>query len=141
MNADGGTPDFGDGLRHIRTVVNFLQPLDEKNAMDTIMPLLHPEVKILGAPGIGPARGYESRADFARYFADVQEQGVWIRTDAHRIEVMPSGAILVSATLRITGRAGTDTTPAWFVFKFSLESIILIETHLDEKIAQESAAL
>jgi len=57
--------DFGTRLREIGMVVDLLR-LSATEAIDDIAPLLHPEMRVLAAPGIAPARRYQTREARAR---------------------------------------------------------------------------
>jgi len=132
--------EFGEGLRRMRMALDLLQPPSEEHAAALIAPLLHPEIQVLGSPGIGPAHGYDGRDEFLKYFDDAAAHGVWIRSDATEVVIAPSGAMLITATLLISGHGLADTTPAWFVLTFRDGLIASLETHLSREMADESVA-
>ncbi len=132
--------EFGDALRRIRLVVDLLC-LSSESAVEAIAPLLHPQMRVLAAPGIAPARGYQSREEFLGYFADAEAHGVLVQPDACKIRVSPSGRVLVAGRLRIAGPMGVEETPAWFVYSFRDGLIATLENYLDRAPAEDAAGL
>ena len=55
MNAEEHAEPFGTGLREIRMVVDLLC-LSKEQAVAQITPLLHPQMRMLAAPGVAPVR-------------------------------------------------------------------------------------
>jgi hypothetical protein len=140
MTADLGDIPFGTGLRRIRMVVDLLR-LSGEEAVDAIAPLVHPQMRVLAAPGIAPAGGYESREEFLGYFGEASARGILIQPDASEILVSPSGAVLVTGSLRIAGPDGIDEVPSWFVYTFREGLIGSLETYLDREMAEKAAGL
>jgi ketosteroid isomerase-like protein len=140
MSIDRADPDFGEGLRHIGLVVD-LQRLSAIDDVDSMRPLLHPEMRTLAAPGVAPSRPYETREDFLGYFADARANGVLVEPDTHEIRLTPSGAIIASGHLRMTAAGESDVTPAWFVYTFRDRRIASLETYLDRPMAYDAAGL
>ena len=68
MSSDGVGRDFGVALGRIGLVAKLLQ-LSAIEAVEEIAPLLHSEMRMYAAPGVAPARLYESREGFLGYFA------------------------------------------------------------------------
>ena len=68
---DDLTSDFGTGLAQVGMVLDLLR-LSAHEAVDDIAPLLHPEMRVLPAPGIAPSHPYETREDFLGYFAEAR---------------------------------------------------------------------
>ena len=139
-NAAQPGEEFGRGLRQVRTVIELLT-LSGQEATAQIAPLLHPEMRLLAAPGLVPVRRYQTREDFLAYFADARAHGMLIEPDVAEISVSPSGAVLVAGALRMTGPGGVDVIPAWFVYTFRDGLIASLENHLDRQMAEEAAGL
>jgi hypothetical protein len=140
MNGDGRTPGFGRDLRQIRMVVELLA-LSGQEAVADLAPLLHPEMRVLAAPGVAPVRSYQTREEFIAYFADAKEHGVLIEPDASEVRLSPTGAVFVAGALRMSGPNGIDEIPAWFVYTFRDGLIASLENHLDREMAQHAAGL
>lgn len=140
MSTDGHDAAFGQGLRQIKMVADLLT-LSGREAVDELTSLLHPELRVLPAPGVAPVRSYQSRDEFLAYFADARASGVRIEPDASEIRVSPSGAVLVGGALRMTGPSGADEIPAWFVYTFRNGLIATLENHLDREMAEVAAGL
>ena len=133
--------DFGTRLREIGMVVDLLR-LSATEAIDDIAPLLHPEMRVLAAPGIAPARRYQTREDFLEYFSEARRNGILIEPDAHEIRFGATGALMVTGSVRMTNHGGgTDETPIWFVYTFRDGLIASLENHLDPTMAAEAAGL
>jgi hypothetical protein len=139
MSAEADPPVFGDHLERIRLVVQLLV-LSGESSIDkrAIAAILHPQMHSLAAPGVAPARSYENREQFLEYFPDAVGKGIQVRPDASEIKVLASGSVLAAGSLRVTTPAGTDTTPAWFVYTFREGLIDSLETYLDQGLAEES---
>lgn len=140
MNTDQRDAAFGRDLRQIKMVVEWLA-LSGQEAVAELAPLLHPEMRVLAAPGVAPVRSYQTREEFLAYFDDAKAHGVLIEPDASEIRVGPSGAVLVAGALRMSGPNGVDEIPAWFVYTFRDGLIASLENHLDREIAQHAAGL
>ena len=140
MNTDQHEAGFGRDLRQIKMVVELLA-LSGQEAVAELTPLLHPEMRVLAAPGVAPVRSYQTREEFIAYFADAKAHGLLIEPDASEIRVSPSGAVLVTGALRMTGKNGADEIPAWFVYTFRDGLIASLENHLDREIAAQAAGL
>ena len=140
MNIDQRYAGFGRDLRQIRMVVELLA-LSGQEAVAELTPLLHPEMRVLAAPGVVPARSYQTREEFLAYFADAKAHGVLIEPDASEIRVGPAGAVLVAGALRMSGPNGVDEIPAWYVYTFREGLIATLENHLDREIAEHAAGL
>jgi hypothetical protein len=118
-----------------------LLTLSGQEAVAELTPLLHPEMCVLAAPGVAPVRSYQTREEFPAYFADAKAHGVLIEPDASEILVSPTGAVLVTGALRMSGTTGADEIPAWFVCTFRDGLIASLENHLDREMAQHAAGL
>jgi hypothetical protein len=140
MTAERRDIPFGTNLRRIRMVVDLLR-LSGEEAVDEIAPLIHPQMRMLAAPGIAPASRYESREDFLGYFGEASANGILIQPDASQIRVTPSGSVLVTGNLRIAGPDGVDEVAAWFVYTFRDGLIGSLETYLDDEMAEKAAGL
>jgi hypothetical protein len=140
MSAEVETEKFGTGLRRIQMVVELLC-LAGDEVVDLISPLIHPEMQMLPAPGVAPARSYTNRQEFLAYFSDARRNGVRVKPEAREIRVTQSGAVLVSGSLRMAGPDGEDEIPAWFVYTFRDGLIATLENHLDRGMAEEAAGL
>lgn len=140
MSARDRDAGFGSGLRDIAKVVELLT-LSGQEAVDRIAPLIHPQMEMLPAPGVAPVRSYRTREDFLAYFAEAKSHGVLVEPDASAIRVTPSGAVLVTGALRITGPGGVDTTPAWFVYGFRDGLIASLASYLDPDMAEAAAGV
>ena len=138
MTADHNDTKFGLGLRHIGLVVDLMR-LSGQEAVAEITPLLHPEMRTLAAPGVAPARPYETREDFLDYFSEARANGVLVEPDARELRLAASGAVVVTGSIRMTSSAGVDETPAWFVYTFRDGLIASLETYLDAELAEEAA--
>jgi len=138
MSPDQADPEFGCELHHIGLVVDLLR-LSGEEAVEAIVPLLHPQMRVLAAPGIAPARPYQTREDFLDYFSDARAQGVLIEPDAQEVRASRSGAVMVAGRLRMTTSDSVDETPAWFVYTFRDRLISSLETYLDGDMAEEAA--
>jgi hypothetical protein len=55
MNTDQRDAGFGRDLRQIKMVVELLA-LSGQEAVAELAPLLHPEMRVLAAPGVAPVR-------------------------------------------------------------------------------------
>ena len=132
------TSEFGTGLAQVGMVLDLLR-FSADEAVDDIAPLLHPEMRVLAAPGVAPSRPYETRTDFLEYFAEARRNGVLVEPDVREVRFGPTGAIVVSGSLRMTTRAGEAETPAWFVYTFRDGLIASLETHLDAALADAAA--
>ena len=137
---DNLTSDFGTGLAQVGMVLDLLR-FSAHEAVDDIAPLLHPEMRVLAAPGIAPSHPYETREDFLEYFAEARRNGVLIEPDLREVRFSPTGAIVVSGSLRMTSRAVTAETPAWFVYTFRDGLILSLENHLSADMADEAAGI
>ena len=140
MNTDLPNAGFGRDLRQIKLVVELLV-LSGQEAVAELAPLLHPEMRVLAAPGVAPVRSYQTREEFLAYFADAKAHGVLIEPDASEIRVGASGAVLVAGALRMSGATGVDEIPAWFVYTFRDGLIASLENHLDRGMAEDAAGL
>ncbi|MEA2496626.1 MAG: hypothetical protein QOJ29_4537 [Thermoleophilaceae bacterium] len=138
MSANQNDAKFGSGLRHIGMVVDLLR-LSGQEAVAAIAPLVHPEMRMLAAPGVAPARDYQTREEFLDYFSEARANGVLVEPDACELRVAASGAVVVTGSLRMTSRGGEDEIPAWFVYTFRDGLIASLETYLDAEMAQEAA--
>jgi ketosteroid isomerase-like protein len=139
MITDRTGSDFGSALQHIGLVVDLLR-FSADEAVEEIAPLLHPQMQVLAAPGVAPARLYQTREDFLAYFADARAHDVLVEPDAREIRITPSGAVVVTGSVRMTTLDSIDETPAWFVYTFRDQLIASLETYLDGKMAAEAAA-
>ena len=137
---DCPAPDFGTSLAQVGMVLDLLR-LSAAEAVDDIAPLLHPEMRVLAAPGIAPARPYETREDFLAYFAEARKNHVLVEPDLVEVRFGPTGAIVVSGSVRMTSRAGVVETPAWFVYTFRDGLIASLENHLSAEMAGEAAGI
>jgi ketosteroid isomerase-like protein len=131
---------FGNGLRRIRMVVEFLR-LSGAESVEEIASLAHPEITVLAVPGIAPGWGYQGREEFLGYFAEARAHGVFVEPDAREIEVGPSGSVLVVGGMRVSSPGGVEETPAWFVYTFRDGLIASVGTYLDREKAEASAGL
>jgi hypothetical protein len=138
MSVDHKNANFGIGLRHIGVVVDLLR-LSATEAVEEIAPLLHPEMRTLAAPGIAPARPYQTREDFLEYFSEARANGVLVEPDACEVRLCPSGAIVVAGSVRMTTRAGIAELPTWFVYTFRDGLVASLETHLTAEMADDAA--
>ena len=137
---DDLTSDFGTGLAQVGMVLDLLR-FSAHEAVDDIAPLLHPEMRVLPAPGIAPSHPYETREDFLGYFAEARRNGVLVEPDVRDIRFGPTGALVVSGNLRMTSRAGAAETPAWFVYTFRDGLIVSLENHLSAAMADQAAGI
>ena len=137
MIDDRPCADFGAGLRQIGMVVDLMR-LSAAENLDEIAPLIHPEMRMLAAPGVAPMRAYETREDFLEYFAEARKNGVAVLPDAHEVRFAPSGAVVVTGSLRISSRGGDADTPAWFVYTFRDGLIASLEAHLSAEMAEQA---
>jgi ketosteroid isomerase-like protein len=131
---------FGTNLRRIQMVVELLC-LGRDEAVHAISPLLHPELQVLAAPGVAPARGYQSREEFLAYFADARAHGMKVEPDVAEICVAPSGAVLVTGRMQVEVQGEVDVIPAWFVYTFRDGLIARLENHLDHDMAKAAVGL
>lgn len=138
MSTDDAAPAFGTGLRELGMVVDLLRH-SAREAVDEVAPLLHPELRVLAAPGVAPVRPYQTREDFLRYFAEARANGVLVEPDLRELHLMPSGAIMAVGSLRMTTSGGADETPAWFVYTFRDGLIASLEAHLSSDLAETAA--
>ena len=97
---------FGTHLHHIGLVVDLLR-LSANEAVEEMVSLLHPQMRVLAAPGLAPSRAYETREDFIEYFSEAQSQGFLIQPDAHEIRAGGPG-VIVAGHLRITTADSID---------------------------------
>ena len=139
-NAEEHDERFGRGLRRIAMVVELLT-LSGKEAVAQIAPLVHAQLRVLPAPGVAPARSYETREEFLDYFAEAKAHGIRIEPDASEIRVSPLGAVLVAGALRVTSPGGVNVTPAWFVYTFRDGLIASLGNYLDREMAEGAAGL
>ena len=140
MNTNQHEAGFGRDLRQIKMVVELLA-LSGQEAVAELTPLLHPEMRVLPAPGVAPVRSYQTRGEFLAYFADARAHGMLIEPDASEILVSPTGAVFVAGALRMSGPNGVDEIPAWFVYTFRDGLIASLENHLDREMAEHAAGL
>jgi ketosteroid isomerase-like protein len=140
MGAGVRPEKFGTGLDQIQMVVELLC-LARNEVVDLIPPLLHPEMQVLPAPGVAPARSYTNRQEFLAYFSDARTNGVRVEPEVREIRVTATGAVLVCGSLRMDGPDGEDEIPAWFVYTFRDGLIATLENHLDRAMAEEAAGL
>jgi hypothetical protein len=140
MSAEHGDLKFGAKLHRIGLVVDLLRHSAEE-AVEAIAPLLHPEMRVVAAPGVAPARQYQTREDFLAYFADARLNKVLVEPDACEIHVTHSGSVLVTGSLRMTSPAGVSEIPAWYVYTFRDGLIASLENHLTSELAYESAGI
>jgi hypothetical protein len=131
---------FGTGLRRIALVADLLR-LVSQEAVGEIAPLVHPEISVLGTPGIAPGGGYQGREEFLGYFAEAKAHGLLIQPDVSAIRMSPSGAVLATGSLRVAGPTGIDEVPAWFVYTFRAGLIASLATYLDYTQAETAAGL
>jgi hypothetical protein len=131
---------FGTGLRRIALVVDLLRLVGQE-AVGEISPLVHPEITVLGTPGLAPGGGYQGREEFLGYFAEAKAHGLFIQPDVSEIRVSPSGAVLATGSLRVAGPSGIDEVPAWFVYTFLGGLIASLATYLDCAQAETAAGL
>lgn len=131
--------EFGSGLRQIAMVVELLQHSGAEN-VDALAPLLHPQMRMLAAPGVAPMRRYQTSEDFLRYFSEARANGVLVQPDVRELRVHPSGAVMAVGSLRMTSRGSVDETPAWFVYTFRDGLIASLETHLSAELAANAVA-
>ena len=140
MSARDTQADFGTGLQQAGIVLDLLR-FSADEAVDALAPLLHPDMQVLAAPGIAPARRYQTREDFFEYFSEARKNGVLVEPDLQELRLSPSGAIIVSGTVRMTSPAGIDETPAWFVYTFRDGLIASLENHLNAAMAEQAAGM
>jgi hypothetical protein len=131
---------FGTGLRRISLVVDLLRLVGQE-AVGEIAPLVHPEITVLGTPGLAPGGGYQGRDAFLGYFAEAKAHGLFIQPDVSALRVSPSGAVLATGSLRVAGPSGIDEVPAWFVYTFRDGLIASLATFLDCAQAEAAAGL
>ena len=136
MSPEHQSRPFGADLHHIGLVVDLLR-LSANEAVEEIASLLHPQMRVLAAPGLAPSRAYETREDFIDYFSEAQSQGVLIQPDAHEIRT-GGPSVIVAGHVRITTADSIDETPAWFVYTFRDDLIDSLSTFLDAELAEEA---
>ena len=132
--------EFGTSLEQVGMVLDLLR-LAAAETVDEIAPLLHPDMRVLAAPGIAPPGPYETREDFLAYFAEARRNRVLVEPDLREVRFGPTGAIVVSGSLRMTSPAGVVETPAWFVYTFRDGLIASLENHLSADMADEAAGV
>lgn len=131
---------FGAGLAKIRMVVELLS-LSGVGDVSAIAPLLHPEMRVVAAPGIAPTQRLRTRDELLAFFAESRSRGLLISPDASRICLSRSGAVFVEGRICITSAAGADVVPAWFVYTIRDGLIASLETHLDRDLALRAAGI
>lgn len=133
-------PSFGAALQRMGMVIDLLR-FSAEEAVGDIAPLLHPEMRVLPAPGIAPARPYETREDFLAYFTEARAQGVFVEPDAREIRVTAEGGVLVAGSVRVTGApGGTAEAPAWFLYTFRDGLIASLENYMDGDMAAQASS-
>ncbi|MGK2932263.1 MAG: nuclear transport factor 2 family protein [Solirubrobacterales bacterium] len=127
---------FGDDLKAIELVVGLLTSARERS-LDDVARYIHPEMHTVGVPGLAPGRSHESREEFLETFTDSADQGVRVEPDVIQIRVLAPDLAMASGRVRVSGPAGTDVVPAWFVYTIRDGLIDSLSTFLSWGTAAE----
>ncbi|MDX6587250.1 MAG: two-component system, sporulation sensor kinase [Solirubrobacterales bacterium] len=128
----------GSALYRIGAVADLLR-LSGTYDIERIKPLIHPEVRVVAAPGVAPQPTRPGREGFLDYFREAEAKGILVEPDACEIHACPSGKVLVTGCpLFSTGGATTEGS-AYHIYAFRDGLICGLETRIVREAAEDAA--
>lgn len=131
--------EFGEGLRRIGAVANFLGALQDGDPLEAGR-FLHQNVSIAPVIGITPAQGYSGLGDaLTSYMTETRDHDVQIQPELSTLSVAADGAVRGQGKVQITVAGVTDEATAEVLYEFRDGLISSIKGHLCAPSAQAKA--